>query len=106
MLSKSEKTLLPQQNTKEVKEDISIVKLNFSNFQRAVLTWFKCVETPKNRSFRDRSLITSQGEGGMGGRGFGGGVQFSKRLDFGGSILKMHKMLGGRNIKTQGWPSR
>ena len=26
--------------------------------------------------------------GGLGG----GGVQFSKRLDFGGSILKMHKM--------------
>ena len=46
------------------------------------------------------------GGGGMGGRGFGGGVQFSKRLDFGGSILKMYKMLGGRNIKTQGWPSR
>ena len=43
-----------------------------------------------------------------GGRegGVGGGVQFYKRLDFGGSILKMHKMLGGRNIKTQGWPSR
>lgn len=35
------------------------------------------------------------GGGGMGGRGFGGGVQFSKRLDFGGSILKMYKMLGG-----------
>ena len=30
----------------------------------------------------------------------------SKRLDFGGSILKMHKMLGGQNIKTQGWHSR
>ena len=26
------------------------------------------------------------------GGGLGGGVQFSKRLDFGGSILKMHKM--------------
>ena len=34
----SQKKLLPQQNTKEVKEDISIVKLNFSNFQRAVIT--------------------------------------------------------------------
>ena len=53
----------------------------------------------------DRLLCPGEG-GGMGGRGFGGGVQFSKRLDFGGSILKMHKMLGGRNIKTQGWPSR
>ena len=96
MLSKSEKTLLPQQNTKEVKKDMSIVKLNFSNFQRSVITWFKCAETPKNRSLRDRSLITSRGGGRMG----------SKRLDFGGSILKMHKMLGGQNIKTQGWHSR
>ena len=51
-------------------------------------------------------LLRLGGGGGMGGMGFGGGVQFSKRLDFGGSILKMHKMLGGRNIKTQGWPSR
>ena len=39
------------------------------------------------------------------GRGFGGGIQSSKRLDFGGSILKMHKMSGGRNIKTKGWSS-
>ena len=51
-------------------------------------------------------LLRLGGGGGMGGRGFGGGVQFSKRLDFGGSILKMYKMLGGRNIKTQGWPFR
>ena len=36
----------------------------------------------------DRSFITSQGGGGFGGAG----VQFSKRLDFGGSILKMHRM--------------
>ena len=46
-----------------------------------------------------RSFITP------GGRGFGGGVQSSKKLDFGGSILKMHKMCGGWNIKTKGWPS-
>ena len=29
---------------------------------------------------------------GGGGRGFGGGGQFSKRLDSGGSILKMYEM--------------
>ena len=29
---------------------------------------------------------------GGGGRGALKGLQFSKRLDFGGSILKMHKM--------------
>ena len=34
--------------------------------------------------FRHRSFITSQGER---GKGFGGGVRFSTRLDFGGSIL-------------------
>ena len=37
----------------------------------------------------DRSFITSRGgEGGFGG----GWVQFSKRLDFAGSILKLHGM--------------
>ena len=30
-----------------------------------------------------------------GGGGVRGGVQFSKRLDFGRSILKMHRMWGG-----------
>ena len=30
--------------------------------------------------------------GGTGFRRGGGGVQFYKRLDFGGSILKMHRM--------------
>ena len=49
--------------------------------------------------FRDRSLITSRGRVG------GGGLQFSKRLDFRGSILKMDKCEGDRNIKTQDWPS-
>ena len=50
--------------------------------------------------FRDRSLITSRGQ--VGG---GGGLQFSKRGDFRGSILKMDKCEGDRNIKTQDWPS-
>ena len=35
-----------------------------------------------------------------------GGLQLSKRLDFGGSILKMQEdVRGGQNIKTQDWPS-
>ena len=34
---------------------------------------------------RDRSFITSQGGG-------GGGVQFLKRVNFGGSVLKMYKV--------------
>ena len=42
------KTLLP--NLKEIKEDISIVKLNLSNFHKAVITWLKSTETLKNRS--------------------------------------------------------
>ena len=54
MLSKSEKTLLLEQNTKEVIDDISIVKLNFPILQKAVITRFKCMETPNNCSFRDR----------------------------------------------------
>ena len=38
----------------------------------------------KRQPFRDRSFILEE----VGG----GGVQFPKRLDFGGSIVKMHKM--------------
>ena len=53
--------------------------------------------------FRDRSFITSRGRGG-GGKVWRG-VQFSKRLDFRGAILKMDKCEGDRNIKTQDWPS-
>ena len=41
----------------------------------------------------------------LGGGWEGGGLQFSKRLDFRGSILKMDKCEGDRNIKTQNWPS-
>ena len=33
--------------------------------------------------------------------GGGGGVQFSKRLNLGESILKMHKMSGGSKFKIQ-----
>ena len=42
-------------------------------------------------SIRDRSFITTWGAGIL----EGGGVQFSKRLDFGASILKIHKMRRG-----------
>ena len=41
-------------------------------------------------SIRDRSFITTWGAGIL-----EGGVQFSKRLDFGASILKIHKMRRG-----------
>ena len=42
------------------------------------------------------------GGGGGGGGGWGqglGGLQFSKRLDFGGSILECTKCEGSRNMK-------
>ena len=38
----------------------------------------------KRQPFRDRSFILEWG--------WGGGEQFPIRLDFGGSIVKMHKM--------------
>ena len=47
----SKKKLLLEQNTKEIKEDLSIVKLNFSNLHKAVITRLKCTETSKNGSF-------------------------------------------------------
>ena len=68
MLSKSEKTLSLEQNTKEVIDDISIVKLNFPNLQKAVITRFKWMETPKNRSFRDRLFNIWGGGGVVGGQ--------------------------------------
>ena len=41
----------------------------------------------------DRSFITSrEGGGGVGGLGGWRGVQFLKRVDFGGSVLKMYKV--------------
>ena len=48
----SEKThLLLEQNTKEIKEDFSIVKLNICNLHKAVIMRLKYTETLKNRSF-------------------------------------------------------
>ena len=38
-----------------------------------------------------------------GGVGWGVGVQFSKRLNFGGSILKCTKCEWGGNFNTQDW---
>ena len=46
----------------------------------------------------DRLLRLSRGGGGGGGGVGLEGAQFSKRLNFGGSVLKMHKCEGGRNI--------
>ena len=39
-----------EQNTKEIKEDISIVKLNISNLHKAIILQEKFTETIKNRS--------------------------------------------------------
>ena len=47
----SQKTLLLEQNTKEIKGDISIVKLDFSDLHKAVITRLKSTEISKNRSF-------------------------------------------------------
>ena len=43
-----------------------------------------------NSRFKGPIVYYVPGEGGL----EGGGVQFSKRLDSGGSILQMHKMRG------------
>ena len=43
----------------------------------------------RKNSLRDLSFITSQGGGGFGG---GGGVQCLKRVNLGGSVLKMYKV--------------
>ena len=75
---------------------------------KMVLNWCKYVrKIEMKRSLSDRSFVTSRGGGGARvseggnhpflkgkalGTRLGGGVQFSKRLDFGGSILKMHRM--------------
>ena len=48
---KKKKTLLLEQNTNEIKEDISIVKLNFCNPLKAVITRLKSTETLKNGWF-------------------------------------------------------
>ena len=61
--------------------DKGLCLYNFSSLFLYVLLWVVLV---------DRSFITSQEGGGRGGSE--GGYKFSKRLDFGGSILKMQKM--------------
>ena len=62
--------------------DKGLCLYNFSSLFLYVFLWVVLM---------DRSFITSQGGGG--GRGVrSGGVQFSKRLDFAGSILKLHRM--------------
>ena len=45
------KLRLLEQNTKEIKEGTSIVKLNISSLHEAVIPWLKCMETLKNHSF-------------------------------------------------------
>ena len=51
MLIKSKRNLLLQQNSKEIKQDISIINLNVSNHHKAVLPWTYSTETLKNHSF-------------------------------------------------------
>ena len=50
MSFKSKNLLLLQQNTKEIKEDISIVKLNISKFHKAFIPRLKSTGTLKNCS--------------------------------------------------------
>ena len=42
---------LLNQNTNEIKEDISIVMFNISNYHKAVIWWTEFMQTLKNRSF-------------------------------------------------------
>ena len=50
MSFKSKNLLLLEQNTEEIEEDISIVKLNISNLHKAFIPRLKSTETLKNRS--------------------------------------------------------
>ena len=50
VLLESKIHILFQQNTKEIKEDISIVKLKISSLQKAIILQDKFTETLKNRS--------------------------------------------------------
>ena len=50
MLLESKIHILFQQNTKEIKEDISIDKLKISSLQKAIILQDKFTETLKNRS--------------------------------------------------------
>ena len=56
MLLKSKNPFLPGQKPKEINEDISVVKLNFSNLNKAVIMRLKSMETLKKHSF---IIITS-----------------------------------------------
>ena len=51
MLFKSTIKLLLDRNTLEIKQGISIVKLNISNVHKAIITWTMSVETLKSSSF-------------------------------------------------------
>ena len=53
----SKKTPFLEQNTKEIKEGTSIVKLNTSSLHKAIIPWLKCTETLKNHSFSCICLI-------------------------------------------------
>ena len=50
MLLESKIHILFEQNTKEIKEDISIVKLKITNLHKAIILQDKFTETLKNRS--------------------------------------------------------
>ena len=56
MLLKSKNPFLLGQKNKEINEDISVVKLNFSNLNKAVIMRLKSMETHKKHSF---IIITS-----------------------------------------------
>ena len=51
VLLKKKKHLLVEQDTKEIKEDFSIVKLNICNLRKAVIMRLKSTETLENCSF-------------------------------------------------------
>lgn len=50
MLFKSKKHLRLEHNSKKIKDDSAIVKLDISNFHKAVIPRIKSTETLKNRS--------------------------------------------------------
>lgn len=51
VLLKKKKHLLVEQDTKEIKEDFSIVKLNICNLRKAVIMRLKSTETLENHLF-------------------------------------------------------
>ena len=55
---KWKKLLLLEQNTKEIKEGTTIIKLNISSLHKAVIPWLKCMETLKNHSFSCITCLT------------------------------------------------